>query len=51
MKNKLTIKLVILIVVSVTLLACIMAPVYSYLQPRMYIKQEARYVKEFSENL
>lgn len=51
MKNKLTVKLVILIVVSVTLLACIMAPIYSYLQPRMYIKQEARHVKEFSENL
>ena len=51
MKNKLTVKLVILIVASVTLLAGIMAPIYSYLQPRMYIKQEARYVTEFSKKL
>lgn len=51
MRNKLTVKLVILIVVSVTLIAVILAPIYSYLQPRMYIKQEARYVTEFSENL
>ncbi len=51
MKNKLTVKLVILIVVSVTLIAGIMVPIYSYLQPKMYIKQEAQYVKEFSENL
>ncbi len=51
MKNKLTVKLVIMIFVSITLLACIMAPIYSYLQPRMYIKQEARYVLEFSAKL
>lgn len=51
MKNKITIKLVILIVVSVTLIACILAPIYFYLQPRMYIKQEAEYVKTFSDNL
>ena len=51
MKNKLTAKLVIVIVVSITLLAGIMAPIYFYLQPKMYIKQEAQYVREFSEKL
>ncbi len=51
MKNKLTIKLIITIVGTVTLLAGIMAPVYFYLQPKMYIEQEKRYVAEFSENL
>ncbi len=51
MKNKLTIKLIITIVVFVTLVAVIMAPIYSYLQPKMYIKQQERYVAEFSDNL
>ena len=51
MKHKLTAKLIILIFVSVTLIAAILAPIYSYLQPRMYIKQEARYILDFSENL
>lgn len=51
MKNKITVKLVVLIILSVTLIAGILAPVYSYLQPRMYIKKEAQYVKEFSDNL
>lgn len=51
MKNKLTFQLIILIVVIVTSLACIMTPIYFYLQPRMYIKQQARYVAEFSKEL
>ena len=51
MKNKLTVKLILIIVLSVALIAGIMAPVYSYLQPKIYINQEAHYVKEFSENL
>lgn len=51
MKNKLTIKLIIVIVLSITLLAGIMAPIYFYLQPRMYIKQESRYVSDFSQKL
>lgn len=51
MKNKLSFKLIILIVVIVISLACIMAPIYFYLQPRLYIKQEARHVAEFSKKL
>ncbi len=51
MKHKLTTRLIILIIVSVTLLACIMTPIYFYLQPTMYIEQEKRYVAEFSEKL
>ncbi len=51
MKNKLTFKLIIVIVVSITLLVCVMAPIYFYLQPKMYIEQEKRYVAEFSKEL
>lgn len=51
MKNKLTIKLVIIIIASVTLLAGIMAPIYFYLQPKLYIDQEIQYVAQFSEKL
>ncbi len=51
MKNKLTVKLIIVIIVSITLIAGIMAPIYFYLQPKMYIKQEARYVTEFAQKL
>ncbi len=51
MKNKLTFKLIIVIVVSITLIAGIMAPIYFYLQPKMYINQETRNVSEFSEKL
>lgn len=49
MKNKLTVKLVVLIITSVTLIALIMAPVYFYLQPKMYIKQEIGYLNKFTE--
>ncbi|MBE6733779.1 MAG: HAMP domain-containing histidine kinase [Ruminococcaceae bacterium] len=51
MKNKLTVRLITVIVLSISLLAGIMAPIYFYLQPRMYIKQEARYVADFSQRL
>lgn len=51
MKNKITIKLIITIVVSIALLAGIMAPIYFYLQPNMYIEQEIDNVAEFSEKL
>ncbi len=51
MKNKLIVKLIVVIVMSITLLAGIMAPIYFYLQPKMYIKQESRYVVEFSQKL
>ena len=51
MKNKLTIKLIVTIVLTVTILIGIMAPIYFYLQPNMYIKQQIGYVAEFSENL
>lgn len=51
MKNKLTFKLIVLIVLTITLLAGILSPIYFYLQPRMYIKQEAHNVKIFSEQL
>ena len=51
MKNKLTLKLIIVIVLSVALLAGIMAPVYFVLQRRMYIEQETRRVAEFAENI
>lgn len=51
MKNKLTFKLIIIIVVSITLLIGIMAPIYFYLQPKMYIEQQIGYVSEFSDKL
>lgn len=51
MKNKLTIKLIVDIIISVTLLAGIMAPIYFYLQPKLYIEQEIQHVAQFSENL
>ena len=50
MKNKLTIKLIIIIVASISLIAAIMAPIYFYLQPKMYIKQETGYLAEFTKN-
>lgn len=49
MKNKMTVRLIITIVVTVTLLVAIMAPIYFYLQPKMYINQQIRYVDEFSQ--
>lgn len=51
MKNKLTIKLVVIIVVSITLIVTIMAPIYFYLQPKMYIRQEEQYVDKFTQGL
>jgi len=51
MKNKLTLKLTIIIVASITLIAAIMMPIYYYLQPKMYIEQEKGYIEEFSKNL
>ncbi len=51
MKNRLALKLIIVIVLSTTLLVCIMAPIYFYLQPKMYIQQEKRHVQEFSEDI
>ncbi|MBR2724454.1 MAG: HAMP domain-containing histidine kinase [Ruminococcus sp.] len=51
MKNKLTPKLVITIVASITLIAVIMMPIYSYLQPKMYIEQEKGYIEEFAKKL
>ena len=51
MKNKLTFKLIVVIIVSVVLLAGIMAPIYFYLQPKMYIDQETERVAEFSDKL
>lgn len=51
MKNKLTIKLIITIVATITILAGIMAPIYFYLQPKMYIEQDKKNVAVFSENL
>ena len=49
MKNKMTLKLIVTIVVTVTLIALIMAPIYFYLQPKMYIEQQKRIIAEFSE--
>ena len=51
MKNKLTIKLILVIVLSVALIAGIMAPIYFYLQPKMYIRQESHNVMEFSQKM
>ncbi len=51
MKHKLTLKLIIAIVVTVTLIAAVMTPIYFYLQPRMYIKQEISYVCTFADEL
>ena len=51
MKNKLTIKLIITIVATVTLLIGVMAPIFFYLQPTMYIEQEKRNVAAFSDKL
>lgn len=51
MKNKLTIKLIVTIVSTVTLLIGVMAPIYFYLQPKMYIKQEIRNVAIYSDKL
>lgn len=51
MKNKLTIKLIFTIVATVTLLIGVMAPIFFYLQPTMYIEQEKRNVAAFSEEL
>ncbi len=51
MKNKLTFKLIVVIIVSVVLLAGIMAPIYFYLQPKMYIDQETKRVAAFSDKL
>ena len=49
MKNKMTLKLIVTIVVTVTLIALIMAPIYFYLQPKMYIEHQKRIIAEFSE--
>ena len=51
MKNKMTLKLIVVIILSVALLAGIMAPIFFYLQPKMYIEQETRHVADFSEKL
>ncbi|MEE0856162.1 MAG: hypothetical protein U0L58_02540 [Ruminococcus sp.] len=51
MKNKLTIKLIVVIVATVALIAAIMAPVYFFLQPRMYIARQIRQVADFSDKL
>ena len=51
MKNKLTLKLIVVIVATVALIAAIMAPVYFFLQPRMYIARQIRQVAEFSDKL
>ncbi len=51
MKNKLTIKLITIIVASITLIAAVLIPLYFYLQPKMYIRQEAQKVSVFSEKL
>lgn len=51
MKNKLTIKLIVVIVATVGLIAAIMAPVYFFLQPRMYIARQIRQVADFSDKL
>ena len=49
MKNKMTIKLILTIVITVSLVALIMAPIYFYLQPKMYIEQQKDNVLAFSE--
>ena len=51
MKHKLTFKLIVVIIVSVVLLAGIMAPIYFYLQSKMYIDQETERVAAFSDKL
>lgn len=51
MKNNLTFKLIAVITASVILLAGIMAPIYFYLQPKMYIDQETKRVAAFSDKL
>ena len=51
MKNKLSTKLIIVIIISVILLAGVVAPIYFYLQPKMYIEQETRHVAEFTADL
>ena len=50
MKNKLALKLIIVIVVSITLIVCVMAPIYFYLQPKMYIEKEKQEIAEFSDS-
>ncbi len=51
MKNKITINLIIVIVVSIALIAGIMAPIYFYLHPTMYIDEQIENVAEFSQKL
>ncbi len=51
MKNKLTFKLIVTIVAAITIIAAVMIPIYFYLQPKIYIRQEARNVAAFSEKL
>lgn len=51
MKNKITISLIIVIVVTVGLLVGIMAPIYFYLQPTMYIEEQIDNVAVFSQKL
>lgn len=51
MKYKLTLKLITIIVASITLIATILMPIFFYLQPKMYIRQEAQNVSAFSEKL
>lgn len=51
MKNKLTFRLVISIVMTLTLLACVMTPIYFRLQRRAYIALEERRVAEFCAGL
>ncbi len=49
MKNRLTLKLIIIIVFTIVVIVGIMAPIYFYLQPIMYIDEQIENVNEFSE--
>lgn len=49
MKNKIAFNLIVVIVVTVGLIAGIMAPIYFYLQPNMYIDEQIENVAEFSQ--
>lgn len=51
MRNKLTFKLIAIITASITLIVVVLMPIYFYLQPKMYIRQETSTLSEFSQKL
>ena len=51
MRNRLTLKLIAIIIASITLIAAILIPIYIHIQPKIYINQEARNVSAFSQKI